>query len=126
MDIKKTVFVAVALAALGAGGPSSARADQSDKRTYLTFSQAVAIPGKVLPAGTYTFQLADSSSARHVVQVFNQNGTRLIAMFMAVPDQRLTPTDDTVIIFGERSGASPQAITHWFYPGDTDGQEFVY
>jgi len=126
MQIKKTVFVAVALAALGAGLPSSARADQSDKRTYLTFSQAVAIPGKVLPAGTYTFQLADSSSDRHIVQIFNRNGTQLIATFMAVPDYRLTPTDDTVITFGERSSAAPQAITHWFYPGDTDGQEFVY
>ncbi len=126
MDIKKTVFVTVALAALGVWAPSSARASESDRRTHLTFSQSVAIPGKVLPAGTYTFQLLDSSSDRHIVQVFNQNGTRLIAMFMAVPDQRLTPTDDTVIIFGERSSDSPQAITHWFYPGDTDGQEFVY
>ncbi len=126
MHIKQTVFVAVAVAALGAAVPSSARADQSDKRTYLTFSQAVAIPGQVLPAGTYTLQLLDSPSDRHIVQVFNQNGTRLIAMFMAVPDQRLTPTDNTVIIFGERSSAAPRAITHWFYPGDTDGQEFVY
>jgi hypothetical protein len=126
MQIKKTVFVAVALAALGLGAPSIAHAGQSDKLTHLTFSQSVAIPGKVLPAGTYTFQVADSFSGRHIVQIFNRNSTQLIATIMAVPDYRLTPTDDTVITFGERSSAAPQAITHWFYPGDTDGQEFVY
>jgi hypothetical protein len=103
MHINKTVFVAVALAALGAGVPSSARADQSDKRTYLTFSQPVAIPGKVLPAGTYTFQLLESASNRHIVQIFNRNGTQLIATVVAIRDERLTPTDDTVITFGERS-----------------------
>ena len=126
MNIKKTSLVGLAVAVLGAGGPSRASADQSDKRTHLTFSQAVSIPGKVLPAGTYTFQLFDSMSDRHIVQIFNQNGTQLIATIRAVPDHRLTPTDDTVIIFGERPIGTPKAITHWFYPGDTAGQEFIY
>ena len=57
MDIKKTAFVTLALGALTAGGPSRAGADQLDKRTYMTFSQPVSIPGKVLPAGTYTFRV---------------------------------------------------------------------
>lgn len=126
MNIKKTSLVALAVAVLSAGEPSRASADQSDKRTYLTFSQAVSIPGKVLPAGTYTFQLFDSMSDRHLVRIFNQKGTKLIATIRAVSDHRLTPTDDTVIMFGERPIGTPQAITHWFYPGDIDGQEFVY
>ena len=126
MNIKKTAFVIVALAALAAGVPSRAGADQLDKRTYLTFSQPVSIPGKVLPAGTYTFQLFDSASDRHLVQVFNRKGTQLIATIRAIPDHRLTATGDTVVVFGERPVGIVKAITHWFYPGDTEGQEFVY
>lgn len=26
----------------------------------------------------------------------------------------------------DRVAGTPPPITHWFYPGDTDGQEFVY
>jgi hypothetical protein len=126
MSIKKTAFVTVALAALAAGWPSRAAADQSDKRTYLTFSQPVSIPGKVLPAGTYAFQLFDSASDRHIVQVFNRKGTQLFATIRVIPDHRLTATGDTVVLFGERPGGMIKAITHWFYPGDTEGQEFVY
>jgi Protein of unknown function (DUF2911) len=129
MRIQQFAVRAVTVFALGAGLTSTARADESNKLTYITFSQAVAIPGKVLPAGTYTFQLADSLSNRHIVQIFNRSGSQLIATIMAVPDSRLTPTDDTVITFNDRSdreAGTPPAITHWFYPGDTGGQEFAY
>jgi hypothetical protein len=126
MNIKKSVLVALSVAVLGAGSASSARADESNKLTYLTFSQDVAIPGKVLPAGTYTFRLIDSRSDRHVVQIFDQAGTQLIAMLLTVADYRLSPTDDTVISFGERAGNGPRPITHWFYPGQVDGEAFIY
>ena len=39
--------------------PRTATADEWDKRTILTFSQAIEVPGKVLPAGTYVLQLVD-------------------------------------------------------------------
>jgi hypothetical protein len=126
MNVKKSVSIALLLGALGAWSPSSADADESNKLTYLTFSQAVMIPGHVLPAGTYTFRLADSPSDRHIVQIFNQTGTQLIATLMTIAGYRLTPTDDTVIMFGERPGNAPPAITEWFYPGESDGLEFIY
>jgi hypothetical protein len=31
-----------------------------------------------------------------------------------------------VIKFGERPGNAPPAITEWFYPGESDGLEFIY
>jgi hypothetical protein len=126
MNVKKSMSIALLFGALGAWSPSSARADQSNRLTYLTFSQAVAIPGHVLPAGTYTFRLADTSSDRHIVQIFDQAGTQLIATVMTIADYRITPTDDTVITFGERSGNAPPPIAQWFYPGDSNGQEFFY
>jgi hypothetical protein len=88
----------------------------------LTFSQAFAVPGRVLPAGTYTFRLTDSLSDSHIVQIFNQTGTQLMATVLTIADYRVTPTDDTVITFGERH-ARHHAL---FYPGSTLGQEFIY
>src|SRR4051794_843180 len=46
---------AAALVAFLAPG---AHADEWNKRTYLTFSGPVQIPGATLPAGTYTFEIA--------------------------------------------------------------------
>jgi len=126
MNVKKTVIVALSMAVLGAASVSSARADEWNKLTYLTFSKDVAIPGKVLTAGTYTFRLSDSQSDRHVVQIFNQTGTELITTLLTVADYRLSPTDDTVITFGESAGHAAPRITRWFYPGDIDGQVFIY
>jgi len=102
------------------------RADQWNKKTILTFSQPIEVPGKVLPAGTYTFKLLDSMSYRHIVQIWNEDGSQLITTILAIPNYRLEPTEDTVIKFRERPGDSPEALRAWFYPGDNFGQEFVY
>jgi len=106
--------------------PSSARADQWNEKTIVTFSQPVELPGIVLPAGTYTFKLLDSQADRHIVQVFNKYQTHLYATIMAIPDYRLRPTGHTVIKFEETPAGNPEAIKAWFYPGDNFGQEFVY
>src|SRR5260370_37300365 len=45
-----------------------ARADQWDKKTIVTFSDSVEIPGQVLPAGTYASRLSDTPPARHIQQ----------------------------------------------------------
>jgi hypothetical protein len=123
--IKKTVWIGLMLSLLGFLS-AAVEADEWDKKTVLTFSQPVEIPGRVLPAGTYTFKLADSMSDRHIVQIFTADGTKIIATLMAISDYRLTPTDKTVITFDEVPGGSPEAIRAWFYPGNTIGQEFVY
>ena len=122
----KAVFCLLAVALLGATVLPSARADEWNKKTVVTFSQAVEVPGKVLPAGTYTFVLLDSTSDRHIVQIFNADGTHIIATILAINDYRLQSTGDTVMKFSERPGDSPEALRAWFYPGDNFGQEFVY
>jgi hypothetical protein len=106
--------------------PSSAQADTWNKKTVVTFSQAVEIPGKILPAGTYTFQLLDSLSDRHIVQIFNADGSQILATVLAINNYRLQPTGETVMKFSERPADSPDALRAWFYPGDNFGQEFVY
>jgi hypothetical protein len=118
--ILSTFFGAMLLAAVPLA------ADQWDKKTTVTFSGAVELPGIVLPAGTYVFKLADSPSDRHIVQVFNADETHIYTTILAIPNLRLTPKDKTVMPFEERPGGSPEALRAWFYPGDNFGQEFVY
>ncbi|MBC8166598.1 MAG: hypothetical protein H7Y20_12090 [Bryobacteraceae bacterium] len=102
------------------------RADEWDKKTIITFSGPVEIPGRVLSPGTYVFKLADSSSDRHIVQVFDKDQKTLYGNILAIPDWRNHPADKTVITFEERAAGSPEAVKAWFYPGDNFGQMFVY
>ncbi len=104
----------------------SARADEWDKTTKITFTEPVQVPGKVLPAGTYVFKLLDSASNRHVVQIFNEDHAQLITTVLAIPNQRLQPADKTILTYDERPADQPMALAAWFYPGDSFGQEFVY
>jgi hypothetical protein len=126
MKFVKTIFAVCVFTLLAATFAFGARADTWNKKTVVTFSQAFEVPGKVLPAGTYTFVLLDSPSDRHIVQIFNADGSQLITTILAINDYRLRPAGDTVMKFSERPGDSPEALRAWFYPGDNFGQEFVY
>jgi hypothetical protein len=126
MKIVKAAFCLLAITLFGATLLPSARADEWNKRTIVTFNQTVEVPGKILPAGTYTFKLMDSLSDRHIVQIFNADGSQIITTILAINNYRLEPTGETVMKFGERPGDSPVALRAWFYPGDNFGQEFVY
>src|ERR1043165_2685281 len=74
---------------------ASAFAQRYDKKTTVTFSAPVEIPGvdaQVLPAGTYIFKLLDSLSDRHIVQVFNKDETHVFSTILAIPNYRLKAT----------------------------------
>ena len=106
-----------------------ASADDWNKKTVVTFSAPVEVPGvgaQVLPAGTYVFKLMDSLSDRHIVQIFNKDETQLLTTILAIPNYRVRSTDKTVITFKERAQGEPEAIRAWFYPGNQSGEEFVY
>jgi hypothetical protein len=110
----------------------SAKADESNRKTVITFSAPVEIPGVhlagwgVLPAGTYVFKIFDSQSDRHIVQIFSQDETTVYATILAIPNYRLKTTDKTVMTFRERPVGQPEALRAWFYPGRNWGEEFVY
>jgi len=109
--------------------PSGMKGQNWNKRTKVTFNVPVEIPGvgaQVLPAGTYYFRLLDSTSDRHIVQIFNEREDHVYSTILAIPNYRLQATDRTVMTFRERAAGQPQAIRAWFYPGDNFGQEFVY
>ena len=104
----------------------AARASQEDQATKLTFTKAVQIPGRVLPAGTYWFILADNNVTPNIVQIFNSDRTMLYATILTINAERSNPTGDTALTFADRGSMQPETIVTWFYPGNTSGHEFVY
>ena len=119
-------------ALLGTMFVPTARADDWNRKTVVTFSGPVEIPGVhlkgwgVLPKGTYVFKILDSASDRHIVQIFSKDELTVYATILAIPNYRLKATDKTVITFRERPAGQPEALRAWFYPGRNWGEEFVY
>ena len=103
-----------------------ATASESDKKTIVTFSNAVEIPGQVLQPGTYIFKLLDSSSNRNIVQVWNEDEDQLLATILAISDERPQPSDKSVFNLEQFSTDSTPALRSWFYPGEKTGRGFVY
>lgn len=103
-----------------------ANADAWDKKTVLTVNQTIQVRERVLEPGQYVLKLYDSSSERHVVQIFNADQSRIIDTIIAIPKQRMEPTGDSAFTFWETPAGKARALRAWFYPGDTIGQEFPY
>ena len=126
MKLTKTVLILSLLPLVGRVLPSNARANAWDKLSVITFSNPVAVPGSVLPAGTYLFKLVDLGSCRNVVRISDKNESQLFATIVTIQVARLRPSDKTEIRFNESAVHDPQSIQAWFYPDDLTGVEFLY
>lgn len=126
MRIFKALSLSACAAALCAFLTIPVNADAWNKKTVVTFPDAVQIPGQVLAPGTYVFKIVDSSANRGVVEIWNGDQNQLLATLITIPDYRLEAPNHTVIQFDERSGNSPMAVNSWFYPGDRSGWDFIY
>ncbi|HKH70638.1 MAG TPA: hypothetical protein VKA59_04770 [Vicinamibacterales bacterium] len=122
----KRMFTASVLVVLVHLMASGADAFTSDKRTYFTFNQSVALPGVTLPAGTYMFRLADPDTSRRVIQVSDKDGTQSYALLLTMPAYRVDAAKDSEIRFLETAAGAPRAINAWWYVGDNTGYQFIY
>ena len=72
MNLFKAATTVCCMALMGAALAPGARADDWNKKTVVTLSGPVEIPGVhltgwgVLPAGTYVFKVLDSQTDRHI------------------------------------------------------------
>jgi hypothetical protein len=122
----KGLVAILSVALLYVAAAPMANADPWNKKTIVTLNDSLEIPGMVLDPGTYVFQLAESQSNRHIVQIWTEDGQHLITTILAVPAYRQRPSDESVFDLDERPADAPMALRTWFYPGDNAGQEFVY
>src|SRR4029077_7005251 len=108
MTFLKAVPTVFCAALIGAAFSPSVKADDWNRKTVITFSAPVEIPGVhlagwgVLPTGTYVFKILDSASDRHIVQIFSKDELTVYATILAIPNYRLKATDKTVMTFRER------------------------
>jgi hypothetical protein len=107
--------------------PAILHGDEWNWKTRFMVNQTTEVPGAVLEPNTrYVIQVLDSPSERHVVQVYNDDESKMLTMFMCAAHERTVPTDKTVFTFIETQPGYPMPIKEWFYPDHLDGLEFIY
>src|SRR5271156_6589096 len=90
-----------------------AQADEWDKRTILTVNEPMQIRETLLEPGQYVLKLLNSSSDRHIVQIYNADQTHLINTVMAIPDYRLQATGGSRFVMWETPEGSAKALKAW-------------
>jgi len=119
-------LVAVALGALVIGVAAQPTRAWSDvnHREYLTFSGPVAIPGVVLSAGTYVFEVPSPSFSNTLVTVRSRDGRQVyLTRFTRTVDRR--DRGEHVTFRETARGAVPQ-IDAWYPMAGEQGRQFIY
>src|ERR1700758_3133244 len=101
------------------------RADELNQATLFTFNQPVQIPGQVLPAGTYLFEIVNNFN-HEIVRISNADRTNVIALIQARPTQQKGLSGKAAIVLAERGMSQPEAIVAWSYPGRVEAHQFLY
>ena len=97
-------------------------ASPATRKTRITFSQSVRVPGTILRAGTYVFE-APHPNNRTTVKISDENG-KFVTQIMGIADYT-RKQDHDIIVFGDHD-CGPKAIKSWSYPGSGTGVRFVY
>ena len=127
LNTKAALIIGCLIVALAVLAPPLIRGDEWNLATKFEINHPFEVPGMVLQPNTrYTIKLLDSPSNRNVVQIYNEDQTQMLTMFMAISDERQEPTDRTQFTFIEMQPQAPLPIKEWFYPGRLTGLEFVY
>jgi len=120
----KLVRIGCTTAALALMVAGSVLAFGVSHKNQLTFSRPVALPGVVLPAGSYTFDVA-TDTALDVVVV--RNRTKVLYMgFTSTVERPASMSKTAAITLGEASANEAPPITAWYEIGGTIGHEFRY
>jgi hypothetical protein len=101
------------------------RADEWNQATLFTFNQPVQIPGQVLPAGTYLFELVNDFN-HEIVRISNADRTNVIALIQARPTTQKGFAGKAAIVLAERGSSEPAAVVAWSYAGHSEGHQLVY
>ena len=93
-------------------------------RDYITFSGTVAIPGAVLPAGTYRFEIPGNGPS-DLVSVLSKDGrTVYLTQFTRVVDKPRGNSGH--VMLGEAAPGTAPQVKAWFPMGGESGRQFIY
>lgn len=124
---RRSLMVAAVLAVATLVAGSSAALGIS-RINNLTFNRAVALPGVVLPAGGYTFEvIGDSIAGFSVVRVWARTGNRIYYTGITHPVERPRDMDpNRAVELGEGVRGEAPPIKAWYPLGSEIGHAFVY
>jgi hypothetical protein len=106
---------------------TSSRVGAFGHENRLTFNRTVSLPGVVLPAGAYSFDVADAGSELNIVVVRNADRSRVLYMGFTTPVGRpKNLSKAAAIAFGEAPANQPPPIAIWYPIGGSLGHEFLY
>ena len=92
----------------------------------LKFTRPVALPGVVLPAGTYSFDVASPTALDVVVVRTADRGKVMYMGFTRTVARPRNMSSSIPVAFGEASANEAPPIAAWYEIGDTTGHEFLY
>ena len=125
---RKWVLTAFGAAILGLAVAASGEAWGTANRTnHLTLSGSFALPGITLPAGAYTFELADSSLSLDIVRVVSRDRSKV--HYTGFTNQVRRPANlpaGRMLTFGEAPAGTPPPVAAWYPDGDQMGRQFIY
>jgi hypothetical protein len=122
----KSIRVAMAAAAMALLVAAAAHAWGFSHENKVKFSGPVALPGIVLPAGTYMFDVA-SPTAQDVVVVRGAESGKLFYMgFAKTVSRPRNVSPNLPIVLGEARANEVRPIVVWYEVNDTTGHEFLY
>ena len=79
-----------------------------------------------LPAGKYVFRHVGPNTGRTILQISNVETGKMQTTIMTVLAARSVAPQRPEIRFLETAANTPPAIATWWYPGQTQGWEFIY
>jgi len=125
---KRIASMAAFGVALGLVLVTSVGAASEEKRTaYLTFSGPVGLPGVVLPAGTYIFEVPDPNMSWDIVRVTNRQRSQVyFTAFTDRVERRAEMRGETGITFAEPEAGRVRKVAAWYPRGEPVGHEFIY
>jgi hypothetical protein len=104
---------------------TNVRADEWNQATLFTFNQPVQIPGQVLPAGTYLFEIVNNFN-HEIVRISNADRTNVIAFIQARPATQKSFNGKSAIVLAGRGSSQPPAVIAWSYAGRLEGHQLLY
>jgi len=122
----RSLILSLALVLSGLVLAPTSQASDWDKKTIMTFSAPVEVPGAVLTPGKYVIQRTDPGGNPDIVTFKSADERHVYATVVAIPTVSTIVPEKPTITFAETRTGAPDAIKRWYYPGEQTGEEFVY
>jgi hypothetical protein len=109
-----------------ASAPAYAQGDRENSTFNVT--EPIDVGGFVLPPGTYLIKVVLLSSNRNMIQVTNEDQSKVFASVLATPHQ--IRADEAIpssrYVYYASATGQPKALRTWFARDTTNGQDIIY